>query len=116
LLSDELCRIELLAQVLLTEAPSNLLLPRRQLDGGTSRLWASSLPLARSLNHVQLTLRGIHLNGYYSLQRLRSGGTCWLFGPLRCSPEKQRQHRSSLSAVSLPGSINRSSFCGYAQA
>jgi len=114
-LPHELRRIEPLAEVLLTEAPSGLVLPTRLLDGGTGLLPTASLPLARSLNHVPLTLRGVHLNGHYSLQRLQPGGTSWLLGPTYSPPERRWQQRFLPSSTPLLDSINRNYSCGYPQ-
>lgn len=79
------------ATLLMTEAPAGLALPEKLLDEGSGTLPTTVLPVAESLNHLRMTLRGTRLCGHFSLQRLRPGGASWLFGPIQFMPDRHPQ-------------------------
>lgn len=78
---------------LLAEAPKGMPLPDQELDAGSCALVSTRLPLTADVERVRLTLRGRHMCGHYAMQRLRPGGSCWLFGPLQFVPDAQRNLR-----------------------
>ena len=83
--------------LLMTEATLDL--PDMLLDSGTGTLPTTSLPVADSLNHLRMTLRGTHLCGHFLLQRLRPGGSSWLFGPLQFLPTRPTKVQVGYSTV-----------------